>query len=64
MTLTSTGETLAKSEAGAKYQLSLDWRRFGSDVWLDTTRVEIIEELPNYVPESVPFAGFQRTSNF
>ena len=63
-TLAATGEVVAKSEASAKYQLSQDWRRFGKDVWADTTRVEVIEELPNYVPEYPVFSGFHRTSNF
>jgi hypothetical protein len=67
-TLTATGEVVAevvaRSEATARYKLSLDWRRFGRDVWADTTQVEVIEELPDYKPDPPPFAGFQRTSNF
>jgi hypothetical protein len=64
-TTNATTDIVAKDSVTARTKLQHD-HRFGHDVWLDTTLVKAIENLPDWNEplKHIPFGGFQRTSIF
>jgi hypothetical protein len=62
-TLAAAADIIAKDSMAARTKLQNDLR-FGRDVWLDTTSVKAIEDLPGWKEPAYRhvFTGFQRTS--